>query len=209
PKKGDASDLDPTQAPSVFDIDVLRVARVYAEALLNAAEKQGKVDEIWEQLVALVGAPLRRSDSPTDPMVLLVVGTPRGRREEIIRKAFGGRVDDLFLKFLLVLNRHDQLEILRAVAAVYRELMDERSRNVRVQVQSAVPLTDAERDKVKELARDRFRDMNPVLVESVDPALLGGLRIQVGDQVIDATVRTRLESLKNQLLARSSHAIRR
>jgi F-type H+-transporting ATPase subunit delta len=207
-RKGDASDLDPTQAPSVFDIDVLRVARVYAAALMSAAEQAGKVDLIWDHFISLVGTPLRKSDSPTDPMVELIVAIPKGRRAEIIRKALARRVDDLFLNFVLVLNAHQRLEIVRAVAAEYRELMDERARRVRVQVKSAVPLTDAERDQVKEMARKRF-NLDPVLVESVDPAVLGGVRLQVGDRMIDATVRARLEGLKTQLLARSSYAIRR
>jgi F-type H+-transporting ATPase subunit delta len=207
--KDDASDLDPVHAPSVFDIDVLRVARVYAEALLNAAAAQDKVEEIEEQFIALVGKPLRRSENPADPVALLVgSGIARGRRAEIIQKVLGSRVDDLFLKFILVLNSHHRLEILRAVAVVYRGLLNERARKIQVQVKSAVPLTDAEREQLKEMARRRF-DLDPVLVESVDPAVLGGLRIQVGDHMIDATVRARLEGLKNQLLTRSSHALRR
>lgn len=207
-RKGDASDGDPTRAASVFDIDVLRMARVYAEALLNAAAAQDKVDLIWDHFLALVGTPLRKSDSPTDPMVELVVAIPKGRRAEIIRKAVSGRADDLFLNFLLVLNAHQRLDITRAVAAVYHQLMDQRARRVRVQVKSAVTLTDAEREQIKEMARRQF-DFDPELVESVDPAVLGGVRLQVGDLMIDATVRARLESLKNQLLTRSSHAIRR
>jgi F-type H+-transporting ATPase subunit delta len=206
--KGTAADLDPTQAPSVFDIDVLRVARVYAEALFNAADKADKIDLMWDHFLALVGQPLRRSESPTDPMVALVVAVPRAQRQAIVRKALAGRVDDLFLNFVLVLNAHDRLAIIRPVASVYRELMDERARRLRVQVTSAVPLTDDERDEVGRMVQRRFQ-LAPLLVETVDPAVLGGLRIQVGDQVIDATVRGRLNALKDQLQTRSSHALRR
>lgn len=206
--KGTADDLDPTQAPTVFDIDVLRVARVYAEAVFNAAVKADKVDAVWEQFVALVGRPLRRTESATDPIVGLVVAVPRKRRADIIRKALAGRVDDLFLNFVLVLNAHNRLAIIRPVASVYRELMDRRARKVRVQVTSAVPLTDDERRELGEMARKRF-DLSPTLVETVDPSVLGGLRVQVGDRVIDATVRSRLDALRDQLLARGSHAIRR
>jgi F-type H+-transporting ATPase subunit delta len=208
-KPGDAFDLDPTQAASVFDIDVLRVARVYAEALLNSAEKDGKAQDVWDQLLALVGNPLRHSDNPADPVNLITSSAiPRGRRDEILKKALGGRVETLLLNTILVLNDHQRLGILRPVAAVYHQLMEERARRVRVQVKSAVPLTDGEREQVKEMARNRLK-LDPVLVELVDPSLLGGLRVQVGDRVIDATVRARLDSLKNQLLARSSHAIGR
>src|SRR5947208_3007397 len=135
--KGDAPDLAPAPAPSVFDIDVVRVARVYAEALLNAAEKQGKVDEIWDELVALVGPTARHGDRATDAVALLTsTAIPRARRGEIIRLVFTGKVDDLLLNFLMVLNGHQRLDTLRAVVAVYRELMDERARRVQVQVKS-------------------------------------------------------------------------
>jgi F-type H+-transporting ATPase subunit delta len=202
--KGVVPDLDPTRPPSVFDIDVLRVARVYAEALLNGAEKEGNVGDIWDQFAALT-----RGAGDADPVALLTsTAIPRARRGEVIRMVFTGKVDDLLLNFLMVLHDHDRLGILRAIASVFHELMDERARRVQVRVSSAVPLTDPERQQVKDLARRRF-ELEPILIEAVDPGLLGGLRIQVGDQVIDATVRTRLESLKNQLLARSSHAIRR
>jgi F-type H+-transporting ATPase subunit delta len=206
--KGTPADLDPTQAPTVFDIDVLRVARVYAEALFNAAVKADKVDAIWEQFVALVGRPLRRTESATDPVVGLVIAVPKTHRDAIVRKALAGRVDDLFLHFILVLNAHNRLAILRPVASVYRELMDERARKVRVRVTSAVPLTEPEREQLGEMVRSRF-DRSPLLVETVDPAVLGGLRVQVGDRVIDATIRSRLDALKDQLLARGAHAIRR
>jgi F-type H+-transporting ATPase subunit delta len=203
--KGDDAYLDPTRAPSVFDIGVLRVARVYAEALLNAAEKVGRVDEIWAELATVVHG----GGGSVDPITLLThTAIPRRRRGEIIRLVFAGKADDLLFNFLMVMNGHQRLDTLRAVAAVFHELKDDRARRVSVQVRSAVPLTETEREEVRELARRRF-GLEPMLAESVDPAVLGGLRIQVGDQVIDATVRARLESLKNQLLARSSHAIRR
>src|SRR5262245_46436396 len=101
--KGEPFDLDPTRAPSVFDIDVLRVARVYAEALLNGAEKQDKAEAVWEQFTDLVGNPLRRTDSASDPAALMASSAvPRSRKEEFIRKALQGKVDDLFLNFILV-----------------------------------------------------------------------------------------------------------
>jgi hypothetical protein len=51
--------------------------------------------------------------------------------------------------------------------------------------------------------------MDPVLLESVDPALLGGLQVQVGDRLFDMSLRSRLDTIKNQLIARSSHEIQR
>src|SRR5205814_10122120 len=98
--------------------------------------------------------------------------------------------------------------LLRAVAATYRELRDELHKRVRVLVRSAVPLADGQREQVKALARENYK-LEPVLVEQIDPDLLGGLQIQIGDRLVDLSVRSRLETIKNQLIARSSHEIQR
>jgi F-type H+-transporting ATPase subunit delta len=207
--KGEPSDLDPTRAPSVFDIDVLRIARVYAAALLKSAQPKGVVDALQESFDSLVGDPLRRSDDPADPAALMASGTiPKARKAEVIEKLFRGKAEDLFVDFLLVLNDHNRLNLIRPVAAMYRELRDELHRRVRVLVRSATPLADDQRERVKTLARDYYH-LDPVLVEQVEPALLGGLQLQIGDRLVDLSVRSRLETLRQQLIERSSHEIQR
>jgi F-type H+-transporting ATPase subunit delta len=207
--KGQPSDLDPTIAPSVFDIDVLRIARVYAQALLEAAKKQDKVDLMQQHFDELFAQRMRDLDNPASVASLMLSSAiPRHRKEHVLRDAFGGRVDDLFLDFLLVLNAHDRLDIVRAVGAEYRELRDQYHNRVRFQVRSAVPLDDAQRERITVAARTRFQK-EPVLVEVVDPDLIGGLQIQVGDRLYDLSLKTRLETIKHQLLARSSHEIQR
>src|SRR5215470_6152362 len=103
--KGQPTDLDPTIAPSVFDIDVLRIARVYAEALLKAAQKADKVDLMQDHFDELFGTVIGTAE-PTSIRSLMTSGAiPRGRREQVITDAFKGRVDDLFLDFLLIVNK--------------------------------------------------------------------------------------------------------
>src|SRR5947209_12649781 len=124
--KASRADLDPTIAPSVFDVDVLRVARVYAHALLKAAQKVGKIDLMQEHFDGLFATTQRHPENPADLATLMLSGAiPRARKAQVIRRAFGGRVDDLFLDFLLVLNDHNRLDIVRAAGAMYRELRDE------------------------------------------------------------------------------------
>jgi F-type H+-transporting ATPase subunit delta len=79
---------------------------------------------------------------------------------------------------------------------------------VRFQVRSAIKLTEDEKKRIAQQAREYFK-MEPVLVEIVDPALIGGLQIQVGDMLYDLSLRTQLDKIKQQLLARSSHEIQR
>jgi F-type H+-transporting ATPase subunit delta len=206
--KGQPTDLDPTIAPSVFDIDVLTIARVYAAALLQTARKSDKVDLMQQHFDELFGTALSKAE-PTSIRNLMTSGAiPRGRREQVITDAFKGQVDDVFLDFLLVLNKHDRLDLIRPIGAEYRELRDKLYNRVRFQVRSAVKLNDEQREKIAKQAGDYFK-MEPVLVEIVDPTLIGGLQIQVGDTLYDLSLKTQLEKIKQQLLARSSHEIQR
>lgn len=205
----DIHDLDPTRAPSVFDVDALRIARVYAQALLQVAIPANKVDEYQESFDTLVGNPLVQQPTQSDLASLLTGGLiPVGKLEAALIRVFESRCDKAFLNFLLVLNKHGRLELLRPVAAQYRALRDEFHRRVRVLVKSAAPLTDEQRAEVKQLAESRFH-LNPVLVEVIEPELLGGLKIQIGDRMIDLTVRGRLDALKKQMIERSTHEIQR
>jgi F-type H+-transporting ATPase subunit delta len=204
----DIHDLDPTRAPSVFDVDVLRVARVYAEALLKAAIKVGKVDEYQQGFDTLVGNPL---DEPTQsdigPLLTSTV-ISREKKEEVIKKVFDPRADQTFVNFLLVLNKHNRLDIIRPVAAMYRQLRDEYHRRIRTLVRSAVPLTDEERNEVKDMVQKHF-NQQAVIVEEVDPELLGGVQIRIGDRQIDLSLRSRLFKIQQQMIERSTYEIQR
>jgi len=180
------------------------VARVYAEALYNAADKNGQMREVLEELEELAGDVFR-----LDPRLEVFLSSPavaRERKEQALRKGFQGRVTPTTLHFLLVLNHHDRLAMLRAVALSYRELYDERSGHIKVQVRSAVPLTEDQAERLRQQLRDSFQ-REPIMETRVDPDLLGGLVVRVEDWVYDASVRTRLEKIRNQLIERSSHEV--
>ena len=116
--------MSPTEQPrqeTALDDATRHVARVYAEALLNAAAKAGRDGEMLQELEGLVGEVFAR-----DPDLEAFLASPavtRGQKADVLRKALAGRSDDLLVNFLLVLNEHDRLGALRAVAAVYRELL--------------------------------------------------------------------------------------
>jgi F-type H+-transporting ATPase subunit delta len=77
---------------------------------------------------------------------------------------------------------------------------------MRVKVRSAVSLADDQRQHLLQDLRETFH-LEPILDENVDPYLVGGMTVQVGDWLYDASLRTQLETLRDQLIARSSHEI--
>lgn len=183
-----------------------RMARVYAEALLSAAESQQVEGEVLAELDVIYHELL-----PANEAVGNLFGTRvlnRKTREEILRRVFGERSHPLLVNFLLVLNRRDRLFLLRPIIEAVLDLRDERAQRVRVNVTSAVPLDEGQQQRLRDKLRAET-GKEPVLRLKVDPDIIGGLLVQVGDDVYDATVRTRLGTIRHQLLSRGRHEIQR
>ena len=182
----------------------IRLAQLYAEALLNVAEKRGQTDDVAAELSGVVGELFARM--PDLPKLLLSRIIPRDKKAKLIDAAFGDNLGELTLDFIRVLNGRDRLELLRPVAGAYRTLLDRRRSRVRVVVRSAVPLSREIVDSLKATLSASL-GKEPVLESRIDESLLGGMILQVGDEVYDSSVKTRLESIRTQLLSRSSYEI--
>ncbi len=205
----DPSERDPHRVPpvdhhTVMDVSEQRLAKVYAEALLEAAGQQGRTQEVLEEYESLVRDVFAADARLEATFTSAAIG--RGPKGELIRKVFEGRASDILLHFLLVLNDHDRLELLRGILAMARELEEKRAGRLRVLVRSAVPLEDDQRERLHQELRSTFHG-EPVIDAQVDPELLGGLVVRVGDWLFDGSVRTRLRTLRDQLIERSSHEI--
>lgn len=196
--------LSPAEKEAIADVSAQRVAKVYAEALLNAAQKRNQAEESLAELEALVGDVFRAD--PGFEAFLTRSAAGRERKAALIKKVFEHRASEIVVSFLLVLNQHDRLDLLQAIAAEARELHNERTNHVRVHVISAVPLPDDQRERLLQQLRNTFQ-FKPILQQSVNPDYLGGLAVRIGAWVFDGSVRTQLESLRKQLIERSSHEI--
>jgi F-type H+-transporting ATPase subunit delta len=194
--------VNPHHAPE--DVTAQRVARVYAESLLDAAQKQNAAPEVLEELDSLVHDIFQKD--PLFEQFLSSFAIGREHKAHVLQTVFSGRASDLVLHFLMVLNLHERLELLRPIVRAYRDLYDQRAQRVRVQVRSAVPLADDQRQRLVRELHEVFH-FEPILDEALDPELIGGMTVRVGDWIYDASVRSQLESLRNQLIARSSYEI--
>ena len=181
-----------------------RIAHVYAEALMNVAEQRGLATEIDQELQGIVSQVF--STSPDIERALASPVLKRSAKTPILERAFQGNVSDLLFTFLNVLNSKDRLVLIRNVAFAYSDLLDERAKRLRVSVRSAVPLTEEQSEKLR-LTIGQSTGLEVMLAARVDASLLGGMIVQVGDKVFDSSVRTRIDTIRNQLLARSSYEI--
>lgn len=196
--------LTPAEREAVADVSAQRVARVYAEALLNAASGPEQADEVLSELDSLVGEVF--TAEPGFEAFLTQSAAGRGRKALLIRKTFADRVSSVLLNFLLVLNDHDRLDLLRPILIEARELDNRRHNRIPVQVTTAVPLPDDQRKRLLEQLHSTF-GFDPVMQTEVNPDLLGGIIVRVGTWLFDGSVRSQLDNLRKQLIERSSHEI--
>ncbi len=145
----------------------------------------------------------------SDPAIERFLGSPlveEGPHAQVIESAFRGKASDLLVDSLQVINRKGRLGSLRAISEGYRAALRDLRGWMDVQVRTAVPLTDALRARLTEaLAASTSR--KPSLIETVDPAVIGGLVVQIEGRKIDASLASRLHHLSEALHARASREI--
>ncbi|GIW83875.1 MAG: ATP synthase F1 subunit delta [Thermogemmata sp.] len=181
-----------------------RLPRIYAEALLAAADAQQVAAAVADDLDTLVQDVFAQVEGLEAFWVSPAVS--RRRKEELILQLFEGKAEPLFVDFLRLLNRKDRLSLLRPAALAYRTLLEDRAGRRRVIVDSAAPLDQTSAQALAG-AIQRWTGGTPVLIVRIRPELIGGVIVRVGDRVFDTSLRTRLQTLRHQLLTRGSHEI--
>lgn len=172
------------------------VARSYAEALFDLGEKHGAHDDFAQGLNTVT------SLLEADDRVRAFLETPKidvAKKKQALRSALGDQVSPMFMNFVLVVLEKRRQRLIRAIAAEYRELLDEKLGRLHVQVTLAHEPDDAaEQSLTAELSRILGRSVIPHI--SVDPALLGGIVVRYGDRVMDGSLRRRLVSLRHRMV---------
>jgi F-type H+-transporting ATPase subunit delta len=181
-----------------------RIAHVYAEALLAAALKQpdgGAADAVGDDLGEFVSGVL--DANPTVAEFLSSPAVGKKAKATALEAALPGHASELLRGLFAVLAKNGRLDLVPGIAAAYRQLLEDRAGRVVVKVTSAAELSDAQRRAITSHLAAVLKQQ-PVLDVRVDPELLGGMIVQVGDRVIDTTVRTRLHTLRNLMLDKGS-----
>jgi F-type H+-transporting ATPase subunit delta len=170
------------------------IASVYARSLYEAARDRDKVDAVREQVGQLADA----LEEDRDLQVFLF--SPyfsSEEKKEGLRKAISG-ADELVTNFLELLVDNHRMPALFRIRREYDRLWDTEHKRLPVEITSAVELDD----KVVKQIGDRIAEQTGQQVElttSVDPDVLGGLVVRVGNTVLDASIRNRLEQLRKQV----------
>lgn len=175
--------------------ELATIARPYAEALFQVASK-GDLVQTSEQLDALAAV-------AADPQVRGFADNPKVTREQVfdlINFLFKSGLSDSSKNFLRAVIDNKRLSALTEIAAQFHALVNARSGVSDATVYSAFPIDASQLNELVEALEKRFaRKLNATVL--IEPELIGGVRVVVGDEVLDTSVRARLAQMKLALTA--------
>jgi F-type H+-transporting ATPase subunit delta len=171
------------------------VSRNYAEALLALATKADNREGFGAMIRDVANAITQ------DATVKQFLESPRVSYEaknDVLSKAFGDRVPRVFLRFLQTLVKNRRQDLIPSIAVEYASLLDEAEGRVHADVTVARAVDDAEARSIgAQLSRALGKNVVPHV--SVDPAIMGGVVVKIGDTVMDGSVRRRLARLAQRM----------
>ena len=181
------------------------IARTYADAFLRAAAaSEAGADATLEEFTSLHDDVL----APNPAFERMLTGPLVGTEEKLglIERVVAPRASATFTNFLRVLARHGRLELLPQILGEAHVAREAELGKRRVVVTTARPLSDADLARV-ESELDAAVSFTPVVIPEVDPSILGGMVIRVGDTVYDSSLKARLRQLRGRLKAQATHEI--
>jgi F-type H+-transporting ATPase subunit delta len=170
------------------------LARVYGRSLFEVAREQHKLDELREQLGQFADA----VDENHDLAVFFFSPyfSTKEKREGLTGMLDGA--DPILLNFLALLIENHRMPVIFRIRHEYERLWDEENKTLPVEVTSAIALDEATTESLGKTIGERAgRTVN--LTARVDPDILGGIVIRVGNSILDASIRNRLEQLRRHV----------
>jgi F-type H+-transporting ATPase subunit delta len=170
------------------------IAAVYARSLFEVAKEQGKLDEVRQQLGEFADA--MEADRELQVFFFSPYFSTQEKQDGLDRAVTGA--DETIINFLKLLIENHRMPVIFRVRRGYDELWEQENKLLPVQVTSAVEL---DQSTVKQIG-DRIAEQTGQKVDlsaNVEPDILGGIVVRVGNQVLDASIRNRLEQLRKQV----------
>jgi len=167
----------------------------YAQAMFEVARAEGNLDEVEDELFRFARV-LEGNDELrerlTDPLI------PAPRRQQIVEELLGGRASDTTTALVSMVVGTGRARDLPGIVSSLVEMSARENRKAVAEVRSAVPLSEDQRTRLT-AALNQATGKNLEVKVIVDPSVMGGLLTQIGDTVIDGTVRAKLAKLREIL----------
>jgi F-type H+-transporting ATPase subunit delta len=177
-----------------------RRAKRYAQAIYELAtavepKQVEKTLDSWAKDLRIIATALADEEFR---VFLKHAKVPFDKKVEVIREVLGSRVNPLARNLLFVMVSQGTPDMAAEVESEFQGLLDVRRGVERVTVYSAIPLRKRERSRISRYVQV-MTNKKVVLEDHVDPAILGGLVLRIGDKLLDGSTRTKLEGLREEL----------
>lgn len=179
---------------------------VYAKALLGVTESAGVTESVIVEFDSFLTDVLERL--PDFEALLKSPRVSHEEKERLLDRAFAGKMSISLLNFLKVVSRHGRLDCLRMINRAMHLLLDNLRGRVQVEVTTAAPVPAEVLDGVRNrLAGSLGREV--VVHTRVNPELLGGIVVRIGDKVYDGSIKSSLERMREETFSQSVENMRR
>ncbi|MCR5719887.1 MAG: ATP synthase F1 subunit delta [Lachnospiraceae bacterium] len=175
------------------------VSKTYGEALFEiaTAKEDALRDEIMDEVCALKEIFLSNKEFTR---VMLHPGIAKTEKMEVLKNVLSGRVDNELAGFLFLVLDKERFSSIDEIFEYFITKMKEYKRIGVCHVTTAVELSEIQKTKVLEKVQTTGGFERMEMHYEVDKSLIGGMRIRIGDRVVDSTIRTKLDELTKQLL---------
>jgi F-type H+-transporting ATPase subunit delta len=198
------SEREPPKHDTVMDVTEERIARVYALAFMAVAAKSKDATALVDEVGSLVEDVLDRFPRLEETLRSALVSAED--KEQSLDRMLSDRASVPVLNFVKVLARHGRLTILRPIAQILRKLDSERRNLIDVELRVAAPISDELQTDIANRVRNALGG-EPVLNVIIDPSLIAGFIVRVGDRVFDGSINSRLEQARRDMIARITEKI--
>ena len=170
--------------------------RRYALALYEVAEKKGKVEEYIKDLKEICEI-IKNNKDFYEVIKHPQISTKKKKKTFI--NIFKGHIDEELLSFLLILIEKDRIMYLKEKLNQLEKIDLERKNTFKGIVKTTVTLTDKEYNTLKDKLEKKY-NKHIILEQVIDPEILGGIYLRINNDVIDDTVKSKLEEVRNLIL---------
>lgn len=170
--------------------------RRYALAIYEVAEKKGKVDEYLKDLREICDL------IDNNQELKQVIRHPQintTKKKQLFTDVFKGKIDDELLSFMIILIEKNRMLYLREKLDQMEKIDLERKNIIKGVVKTAIPLLPEELEKMKNIFEEKY-DKIIIFDTEVDKSILGGVYVSVGNDVIDDTIKSKIEEMKEIML---------
>ena len=175
----------------------IETAKRYAKAVFELAVDEGVLETVHgdlSDLKTLVEENAEFKGLITNPLV------ESSARQKVLKSLLSGKIHELSMRFLCFLDEKKRINALVQVVEQFDQMYLEKENIVRAVVVSAAKLDNAQLDNIRQRLEKRFKK-NIQLTTDLDPDLIGGFLVKVGDSVFDYTIKHQLESVKQKIVS--------